>query len=203
MSEDSNTPPPADLADHRSRPHKLQSKVRPALPSNKAPWTLVYVARDGHVVIPIPDRPGQRDSIEHAGGVWDPDAKCWRFANAKARDAIQQGIDADARKAADTVRPSSHKLAPGLNLIGEDFWEAIKDLNQVARHKDKLAEVDIDKVKPATLIDYVKKTGVRAVLQWLLEQELDSAVIKAVTKQLDSLRDGQSAKGGRTPAKTK
>jgi hypothetical protein len=169
--------------------HKLTSKVRPALPDDKAPWSLLWVARLGHVVIPLNDRPGQREMIEHAGGVWDPKAEAWIFDNVKKRDAAQREIDVAKSKISDAVRSTTKMLAPGLNLCGADYWKAIRDLPQAKRHPIEI--VDLKTIKPATLVDYIKKTGVPAVLTWLLEQELPDSVIKAARTQLDGINAGK------------
>jgi hypothetical protein len=171
--------------------HKLTSKVRPALPDDKAPWSLLWVARLGHVVIPLNDRPGQREMIEHAGGVWDPKAEAWIFDNVKKRDAAQHQIDVAKSKVSDAVRSTTKMLAPGLNLCGADYWKAIRDLPQAKRHPIEV--VDLKTIKSATLVDYIKKTGVPAVLTWLLEQELPDSVIKAARTQLDGINAGKVA----------
>lgn len=179
-------------------PHKLRCKVRPPLPDDAAPFVLVWVNRQGHIVIPLQDRPGQRTAIEREGGVWDPADEVYRFDNAKKRDAVQRELDDAERKINDAVRSSSVTLAPGLNLAGARRWAELAKLEQVKRVERFLEVIDEPvAVKAATLIDYIKRTGTRSVLQHLLELELPAAVIKAATKQLDELNAGRVPKVSR------
>lgn len=189
------TASPSKPAKVEPGPHRLDCPVRPAFPpptAGRRVW--IYVAREGYVRIPYAERPSQRMRIEHAGGVWDPDAREWAFSNQKARDKLQQELDVERGKVDGNVEMRAVSLAPGLNLLGSELWRELSRLEHVSKRAEVVFEVDPRDERPRAMTDFVKRTGVREALVALLEVEgLGETVIVAVRKQLRDIERGKIA----------
>lgn len=183
------THPPSNGSAAAKYPHKLRGRVRPKLPAaTVGPTLYVFNARAGVIVVPLADRPEQRTAIEREGGVWDPDDECWRFANAKQRDALQREFDDGRKLASNAIRSTSVKLLPGLNPIGRPLWAEIGKLRQVERMAKYLETFeDLRKVPPRQLADMITRTGDASVLRSILALEVPELVTRAATKALQAL----------------